>query len=1168
MHKLLALSVFCAGLLLAQGERSALDGTVTDGSGAVIPDAAVVARELQTGVEIKTSTTEAGVYRLPYLPPGKYRVTATKQGFRTALADNVELRVAQTLTVDIKMDIGQTSDQVTVSSETPLIETGTAEIGRYVSTKEFETWPVAVGDGRRQIQSFIFRSMPGTVGGEFQGSINGGQQYSHEILIEGMPLGRFDLQGGSNNELSPSAEAISEFKLQTGTIGAQYGGGQTAVANFAIKSGTNRFHGSAYDYVQNDALRANSFANNAIRRPRPPFKLNNWGGSIGGPVMIPKVYNGKNKTFFFANYEVTRQRNFTSTSLGTLPTIDFKRGDFSRLLDPAYTGNSRSGTTLGQDALGRDIRFGQIFDPSSTRTVNGQVVRDVFPGNIIPVGRWSSVSRNIVQQVGITDPINSFLFNNIPVLASGQPVFDEKMFAIKGDQVMGSRHRLSAYYSFNDRVRNNSPGGRYGNPPGLPTGVYQLQSTPGKLARLSEDWTVTSAVLNHFAVGYNRFGNYNESVFVDQDWAGKIGLKNTAPTTFPVVQFQGPAILGGTLGASNRLGSGNAGFSFNGSTIVQDDVSIIRGKHSFRTGFEQRYYYYNSRNKPGTGSFNFNPIQTEAPGFNSSTGNAFASFLLGTVAGTSRGLITTNPGHRVRQTALYFADDWKATQRLTLNLGLRWEIIGGVYEVAGRMATLDPDAPNAAAGGRLGAIVFAENVKRKGFQNRNWLQLGPRLGFAYILNNRAVLRGGYGVNNMPPITGFSLPPTYGYNGSITVNSSNTPLQFPQDPVLQWDNPYPNFTGVLPNKDATLQNNQGVIYISPESNRLGYVQNYSLGLQFQLPAKFVLDTTYIGNKGTRLISTGLDSLNQLPVSALKFGDALIQPLSTNSGLAPLPFAGFNGTLAQALRRFPQYQGVSYYRPNFGYSSYNSLQVAATRHFTGGFSALIAYTFSKTLTNVESPLDSVSAQDVYNRGLEKSIASFHIPHFLKATWIYELPIGPGKAINIGGIAGKLIGGWIATGVHNYRSGDPLAISTAGYRSDAIFNGAVRPDLVAGVPIVIDKGGPVQFGTGTPYLNPAAFTQIPLTPNGVPLRLGTAPRILPNVRGPSYATEDFGVSKRFAFTESAYVEFKADAFNALNRAGRGNPVTDITSPLFGRITGTQQGPRSLQLSLRVNF
>jgi hypothetical protein len=267
-------------LALAQGERGALNGIVTDQNGGVVANAEVVATNVQTNIETKTTTTDAGVYRLSSLPAGKYKITVKAQGFQTTVVNEVNLLVAQTLTVDIKLQAGQLSEQMTITS-TQLVETGTAEIGRYVTKKEFDTWPVPVSDGQRQIQQFIFSSLPGTVGGTFQGSINGGQNYSHEILIEGMPLGRFDLQGGSNNEFSPSAESISEFKMQTGTVSAQYGGGQTAIANFGIKSGTNEFHGSGFSYIQNDALRANSFGNKSFGRnasgqelrPRPPFKL-------------------------------------------------------------------------------------------------------------------------------------------------------------------------------------------------------------------------------------------------------------------------------------------------------------------------------------------------------------------------------------------------------------------------------------------------------------------------------------------------------------------------------------------------------------------------------------------------------------------------------------------------------------------------------------------------------------------------------------------------------------------------------------------------------------------------------------------------------------------------------------------------------------------------------
>jgi hypothetical protein len=1169
MKRLLALTAF-AGLLFGQGERGAFNGTVTDRSGAAVPRANVTAVQIETNIETKATTTDTGVYRMPYLPLGTYRFTASAPGFRTDVAENVILRVAQTVTVDFKLEVGQVNEQVTVSADSAHLESSTAEIGNYVTKSEFDTWPIPVSDGQRQIQSFFFKSLPGTTGGEFQGSINGGQFYSHEILIEGMPLGRMDLQGGSNNEFSPSADAVGEFKLQTGSISAQYGGGQTSVANFAIKSGTNELHGAVFSYVQNDALRANSASNNALGRAKPPFKLFNWGYAVGGPVYIPKVYNGKNKTFFFTNFESTRQRDFTSTSLGNLPTVAFKKGDFSKLFDPVFTGRSVAGTSVGTDALGRPVVAGQIYDPATTRIENGAVVRDPFPGNIIPQARWSPVSKKILD-VGITDPINGNMLRNIPTLSSCCPVFDERIYAFKGDHLFNSAHRLSAYYNQTFRQRNNSPGGRWGNPPGLPTDVYQLQATPGRLARVAEDWTVSPRVLNHFAIGYNRFGNLNQSVFIDQDWPSKIGLQNVPQTTFPTLTFSGQSYLGGGIGAGGRLGSGNAGGSWNGSTIIQEDLTIIRGSHNFRMGYEQRDYYYNTQNRSSSGTFAFSPTQTQLPGFVDNTGHAFASFLLGAVSTTSRAINPSNFGHRSHTPGFYFQDDWKATRKLTFNLGIRWEIVGPLYEVAARMSGLDPNKPNPGAGNIPGALVFVDDLHRNSFQDRNWKQFSPRFGFAYAANSKMVIRGGYGINNTPLISnGFGFPGTFGYNGTVSLTSATVPLQFPQDPVFYLQDRYPDFPGTLPNKNPALANGQGTNYIARDSNRLPYVQNYSLGFQFQLPASTVLETNYVGNKGTRLLAPGLDTLNQLPVADLKFGDKLIEQLSNNPGLVPSPYPGFNGTVAQALRPFPQYTGISQKWPNFGTSLYNSLQVTVTRHFTNGLAVLVAYTFSKAIDTVDDPgVDGgISSQDVYNRKLERSVASFNTPQFLKVTWIYELPVGPGKLVNISGVAGKIIGGWTLTGIHNYRSGDALAISTSGL-TNPLFSGNIRPDLIVGVPIVIDTGKSVTFGAaGTPYLNPAAFAQVPRTSQNIPLRLGTAPRFLPNVRGPHHFNEDFGLMKKFLIREKMDAQIRADFINAFNRSGRGNPDTDITSPLFGMITGFQNGGRSIQLEARFTF
>jgi carboxypeptidase family protein len=1170
-----ALLVLSATVLLAQGERGSFNGIVTDATGAVLPNVEVIALHLETNIETKTSTTDAGVYRMPYLPIGIYRITVRANGFQTALAENVTLRVAQTLTVDFRLQVGQITEQVTVSSEAPLIESGTAEISRYVTKKEFDTWPIMVSDGQRQIQQFIFSSLPGTVGDTFQGSINGGQFYSHEILIEGMPLGRFDLQGGSNNEFSPSADAVSEFKLQTGTMGAQYGGGQTSVANFAIKSGTNELHGSGFSYIQNDVLRANNSINNALNRTKPPYKLLNYGYAVGGPVYIPKVYNGKNKTFFFTNLEVTRVRDFVSTSTSTLPTVAYKQGNFSQLLNPAFTGNPLSGTTIGTDALGRPIVFGQLYDPRTTRTVNGVAVRDPFAGNIIPQSAWSPVSRKILELAPITDPINPNMLNNIPALGTCCPIFDERIYAFKVDHNFSDKHRLSTYYNHSYRFRNNSPGGRWGTPPGTPTGVYQNQYTPGRLVRIAEDWTISPTVLNHFAIGYNRFGNSNESVFVDQGWPEKIGLQNVDQTHFPLLTFGGTPIQGSTIGAVSgglgRLGSNNRGAGYNGSTIIQDDLTIIKGKHNFKTGVEVRKYYYNNRNKSGSGDFNFQPIQTELPGFSSQTGHSFASFLLGAVNNTTRVINPTSFGYRVAQPGFYFMDDWKVNRKLTLNLGLRWEIVGGYNEVASRMSGMDLTKPNPGAGGRPGALVFVDDLGREGFQDTYWNMISPRFGFAYAVNQKLVVRGGYGINNTPHITnGFSFPSTFGFSGSIARNINNTALAFPQDPVMYLQDRYPDFPGVLPNKDPGLQNGQTPVYTAPDSNRVAYAQNYNLGFQYELPASFVLEASYIGNKGTRLEANGLDQMDQLPVSALSLGDALIQPRSANPGLAPLPYPGFTGTLAQALRRFPQYNGVTQIYANFGTSHYNSLQLQVMRHFSKGLAVLAAYTWSKVLfTGAESSIDAATSQDVYTRSLEKAPASFSIPQVFKLTWIYELPFGKGKPFNATGVLGHIVGGWTVTGIHNYRSGDPLQITTGGFNTNAIFNGVFRPDIVSGVPLKLDSSAGVQVdNTGARYLNPAAFVQLPRTGNNIPLRLGTAAPRYQQLRGPYNLSETFGLRKGFNFTETSRIEFAAVFNNAFNRAGRGNPITDVTNPNFGRINGFQRGGRSVQLEMRISF
>ncbi|MDW8128947.1 MAG: carboxypeptidase regulatory-like domain-containing protein, partial [Bryobacterales bacterium] len=916
--RILLVLLVCCALLRAQGERGTLNGTVTDPTGAVIPGATVRALNVATGVETTVQTTAAGVYRIPYLPPGTYKITVSAPGFKTAVRENVTLGVAQTLTVDFTLEVGAVTDQITVSAEPPLLETGTAEIGYYVTKHEFDTWPITVGDGRRQIQQFIFTALPGTVGGTWEGSISGGQLFSHEILIDGISLGRMDITGGSNNEFSPSAEAISEFKLQTGMVSAQYTGGQTAVANFATKSGTNELHGSAYYYLQNDALRANSWSNNAAGIKRTPFKQHNLGYSAGGPVWLGQLYDGRNKTFFFHNFEYTRARDFASLGFSTLPTNDFKQGNFSRLFDPNFTGNASSGRVIGTDALGRPVVFGAIYDPTTSRQVGNTWVRDPFPGNIIPRNRWSPVSQKILELAPITDPVFDTMLNNIPNLSSCCPVFSEKMLTLRGDHNFSVNHRLAVTFNRNFRARFNSPSGRWGRPPGTPTGVYIWQDTPGTLGRVAYTWTISPTVVNHFAGGYNRFGNKYQSAFVEQDWPQKIGIQNVPGTHFPVLWFTSGAVHQGRgIGAGGQLGVPSASISYNGSTIYQNHLTIVRGAHNFKVGFEQRRYYYNTRPRSNeSGQFWFSPAQTSLPGFSTQTGHAFASFLLGAVSSSSRAVVTTFFGHRWRSTGWYFMDDWKVTRKLTINMGLRWETIGGLFEVARRQATFSFDRPNPRAGNRPGALIWVDELNRKSFQDRYWWQMAPKFGLAYAVSPNLVLRAGYGINSMAPLSyDWGFAGGQGFNASISISSATVPLSFAEEQVMWLHDRYPDFRGTLPNKDPSIANGTGVNYFARDSNRLGYMQNWSLGFQYQLPQAFVLEVNYVANKGTRLEAEGLDNLNAVPVSALALGQMLTDPWTAASGV-PIPFPGFSGTVLQALRPFPQYTSIGQQFANFG------------------------------------------------------------------------------------------------------------------------------------------------------------------------------------------------------------------------------------------------------------
>lgn len=1182
-----------------QGSSAALNGSVRDSSGAVIPGVKVVARETSTNVATTATTTSAGVYNFPALPPGTYNISASADGFRPASLQNVTLHVAQLLTVDLKLEVGTGAETVNVSSDAQLLETSTAQISHYITAKEMGTWPIPVThDGERQLQEFIFDSLPGTSGNTFTGSINGGQYFSNEIYLDGVSMGTFDTAEGA-----PSLDAIGDFNMQVGAMGAQYNGGGTAVSNYSVKSGTNQFHGTLYENFQNEDLNANSFDNKQLGQARPKQRLNNYGGTIGGPIIIPKLYDGRNKSFFFVSDEKTSITNFAISGTTTMPTQAMLGGDFSGFLDPGATLNSQSGQVAGTDALGRPVTFGQIYDPATTRlltqgekdpitgiqAVNTGLVREPFTNNQIPSSRFDPVAAAYLKLKFPTNYANSFVVNNIPKFSAGQPTFDQNVFALKLDQVLTQSQRVSFFFTTIDRNRSNSGAGAWGVPGTSPLDTWHFQNNPGKIVRANHYWTITPNIMNHLGVGYQRFTNLYTTPFSNQNWGSTLGIANITQTAFPTITFAGGQP---SLGDSNDTfgDSSNGSGDITQNVIGIDQIFISHGSHQMQFGTEWRFYRENDINANTPPSFAFNNAQTDDGTTTTKfSGNAVASFLLGQVNNTASSVYIGNFEFNRREVGTYFQDDWKVTPRLSLNLGVRWEVLGGITEANGHMTSMNPFLPNTAAGNLPGALQFASQLHKKSFENTDWGLILPRFGITYEINPKVVWRAGFGVNTQAPEAGpefqFQGPPSaLGYSGRIQISQTTNPQPYTDMNVATLSSPYPSYPGTLPNYDPTQANGQSPpAFVRPDGARVSYVENYNMGFQYDLGNQTIAELNYVGNIGKRIYASGTDQLNQLPVGDLSlYGDALLDPLSEHPEI-PTPYAGFstNNTVNQALAPFPQYTGggVSQYDSHNGWSRYDSLQATITRRVTKGFNVLAAYTWSKTMTNANSNGNSGTGgpvQDVHNLKLEKAVAlGIHVPQQFKLTAYYDLPFGEGRLVNLHGIANMVAGGWTLSGNAIYESGDTLQI-TDSYVSNGIFS-ATRPDYT-GANIELNEGGKadVANSTGPQYLNPKAFAHVPTSPrNVVALSTGNVPSALGTVLGPGRASENISLQKSFGFGEGRSFQFRADAINAFNRAGRGNPVTDINDPNFGKIivsgadsNSDQFSARIVQLSGRITF
>ncbi len=1170
---LLALALAVTLPVLGQSGTGTITGLIKDASGAVVPGADVTVTALATGAIKSLVSTGSGVYRASYLAPGDYKVEASLSGFKTAVADKVTVLLAQTVGIDLVLQVGEVSEIVTVSSEGPLLETASAEIGTNVDSKEVHTWPILVSGGTRQLQDFIFRAMPGTSGGSFAGSINGGQSYAHEILIDGISIGRMDLNGGSNSEFTPTMDAVSEFKLQTGALSSQYGGTQTALTNFGLKSGTNEFHGSAFWFYQSRVLNAASWSNNFFGIGKSPFNLNNFGATVGGPII-------KDKTHFFFSYEGNRFLDQSTSGFENLPVNAFKKGDFSQLLNPDFTSETQSGSVVGQDALGRDVLYGAIYDPATSRQLaDGTWIRDPFPGNVIPTDRFSSVTGIILSQYAIRDPqLNDQLFRNEPRANTCCPELNINNYSLKVDHIISDNHKLGGSFVYNNRDRNRFDAGPRLTSisfPGSPALGTKRQHTPGWIVRGSEDWTVSPQMLNHFAFGFNRFNNKNASFtwLSGEDWVGLLGmnLSGIPGETFPEARFRGN---NSNLSGSYRdWGSNAAGFAPNGSWIFSDDFSWLINNHSLKIGGEYRHYFLDNNGAQNTGSYTFHNENSGQPGFVDETGFAFASYILGEAQSTSMGIFGMDPRDRSQNMALYFQDDWKVSSTLTLNLGLRWDIPTPYHEKDSQMSGLDKSLPNDAADGHLGALAFLAPGEK--YASRYYGQVAPRIGVAWAINETTVLRAGYGINYSPPIKdGWYTSYTTGFNGSN--NQPSRTGEFREAAVYNWDTAYPAYTDELPNLDPTQVNGDSISFYDPGTNRLPLVQNWNVGVQFDVGWDTKIEANYVGNRGSRMnLPMYLNGAqNQVPLSYMSLGDTLLDDIEDHPEI-PKPYESFTGIVSQALRPFAQYRGINTHRMNAGWSSYDSLQISFTKRSDFGLSFLGSYTYGKAkgTSDTSGPGNYYDyGQDFYNLDADFSTTQFHYPQDLKFTWMYDLPFGPGGQWVTDGIGAQILGGWTVSAIMRYRSGGPLRIGFGGYDGDALWNSGMRANEV----LHGDKQtfsiseSDLDTENGTQYLNPLAFSEPAVTDNRVPMEMGNSTRWLGDSRGFGLLSEDFSIIKQtsLGFREGANLELRADIVNLFNRNRLNNPNTGISGSNFGKVFGKGGAPRTIQVGLRINW
>jgi len=1163
----LAIALTIVFPLCAQiGGSGSIEGTVTDPSGAVIPGATVEATSVNTSVKTARQTTAAGYYVISALPAGEYTLKVTAEGFQSLVQEHVIVDALGTTAVNANMTIGSAAQQVTITEKPPDLNMADASMSQTIRNDVYTALPLTMGLGGatanapRDPTSFV-QFLPGVTGygSNTAGSVNGGTAASEEVYVDGVAATSAVLQGEVRYlALGVSIEAVDQVQLQSAGTSVQYGGqGST---NYVIKSGTNQFHGLAYENVRNSDFDSRGF----FPSVKPVNKQNEFGGTFGGPIR-------KNKLFFFGSYTGYRTIQSVTPTLISIPTLLQRAGNFTEL--PAA-----------------------IYDPASTVCTGTACTRTPFAGNIIPASQISKPSA--LFQSFLPAPTSLGIQNNyLSTVPTGFHVDNE---TVKIDYAISNNHRLSGHYSPGNRHQSTL----YRN------GYMPLPYTPSrqvienmKTADLKETWMVTPKLLNEFSVGFARFdvpiqdttmlsncgdGGAGEAAGVAQycnKWMTAAGIgglpAGEAAQSFPYLTFSGP-----NSDYSWRNGNTPAFNETLNNFAIQDNVQYTSGRHSVTIGMQ--YQWLQANEKPQTfGTFaqwTFGNLETSGFAANSLTpqstaGNSYASYLLGALDSAN---VTDNAnidyGGRLRDASWWVQDNIKVTRNLTLTLGLRHEIDTPWVEVKDRMSWLNPTIPNPAVGGFPGILQFAgygpDSCQCRNNMSVYWRNFQPRIGVAYSLNSRTVIRAGFTLNSIRTgAVGGTVKEGTGYLG-YSANPVISTLNGGATPAFYWQDGFPAYQHA-PFFSPTL--NTGFYTGTPQGSSITYgdpvlgprpprFQNWNVSIQREIVPTLVLDIAYAASEGHHISGGTLGFWSDqmapryLALGNLLNASATAANVASSQAIVPgvgLPYANYSGTITQMLRPFPQYSSVSTAWTNLGNTNYESLQVIAKKAFSHGVTATFNYTWAKELDDLST----------YSGYVDDKAQSTNPASVINALVVYQLPFGKGQPLlHSSRVVSAIVGNWQLSGITTWRSG--VGFGAYGASCTLPNTGSCWASYAPGF------SGPVQTapygsgnligGTTTSYLNIAAFQ------NPAAYAYGNTPRTMAyGLRGPSFFNQSLSVKRQFTLYERLKLTLQADSINPFNNVSFSAPSNSISSASsFGRITSQANNPRDLQFGARLTF